>query len=142
MWGDAACNVMALDEKQEGKFDPEEYQFLTKFEIKPSPNGKYRLHFFNNSEKRPKKINSERLNTDESNSVNLREEETYLIVRKQKDANGEPKGYLLGTSSLTQSLARLSNSAASSSSSARSVSTTTSPSPRAARTKSTPISPS
>jgi hypothetical protein len=141
MWSDSACNVMALDEKQEGKFDPEEYQFLTKFEIKPSPNGKYRLHFFNNSEKRPKKINSERLNTDESNSVNLREEETYLIVRKLKDANGEPKGYLLGTSSITQNPARPSNSAASSSSSVRSVLTTTSLSLRARR-NSTPINPS
>lgn len=25
----------------------------------------------------------------------MREEETYLIVRKQKDLNGEPKGYRL-----------------------------------------------
>jgi hypothetical protein len=54
------------------------------------------LNFSNDTEARLKKINSERLNTDESNSVSLREEETYLIVRKQKDANGEPKGIRLG----------------------------------------------
>jgi len=64
---------VALDQNQEVKFDPEEYQFLTKFDIKNTQNQKFRLNFFNDCEKKPKKINSERLNTDESNSVNLRE---------------------------------------------------------------------
>jgi hypothetical protein len=86
---------VAVDQNQATTIDKDEYQFLTKFEIKPSQANRYRLNFINDTDKKLKKINSERLNTDESNSVSLREEETYLIVRKQKDSNGEPKGYKL-----------------------------------------------
>jgi hypothetical protein len=45
-----------------------------------------------------KKLNSERLNTNESNtSGQQQEEDTYLIVRKQKNSSGEPKGVRLCT---------------------------------------------
>ena len=82
---------------------------MTQFEIKPNNHHQFRLNFFNDPPQKPKKINSERLNTDESNSVSLREEETYLIVRKQKDQYGDPKGYKLGSLIERQSLGRQSS---------------------------------
>lgn len=67
-----ACNVVAIEGGQTANIDNEEYQLLTQFEIKPTNHHQFRLNFFNEPPQKPKKINSDRLNTDESNSVSLR----------------------------------------------------------------------
>lgn len=55
------------------------------------------MQFFNDPGKKTKEVSSERVKTEESKSNDQKEEETYVIVRKQKDLNGDPKGYRLGT---------------------------------------------
>lgn len=54
------------------------------------------LQFFSDQIGKSKELSSERVKTEESKSLDPKEEETYIIVRKQKDINGEPKGYKLG----------------------------------------------
>lgn len=54
------------------------------------------LQFFSDQIGKSKELSSERVKTEESKSLDPKEEETYIIVRKQKDLNGEPKGYKLG----------------------------------------------
>lgn len=56
--------MIAVDERTESNFDPEEYQFLTKMEVRPTSNSKIRINFCNDTEKRLRKINSDRINTD------------------------------------------------------------------------------
>lgn len=53
------------------------------------------MQFFNDPGKKTKEVSSERVKTEESKSNDQKEEETYVIVRKQKDLNGDPKGYRL-----------------------------------------------
>lgn len=81
------------------------------------------LQFFSDQGPKSKEVSSERVPTEESKSTDEKEEETYIIVRKQKDFNGDPKGYKLGRLHLIQSLDRPSNWAGSISLSARSSST-------------------
>ena len=54
------------------------------------------LQFFSDQIGKSKELSSERVKTEESKSLDPKEEETYIIVRKQKDVNGDPKGYKLG----------------------------------------------
>jgi len=53
------------------------------------------LQFFSEQLGKSKEVSSERVKTEESKSNDPKEEETYIIVRKQKDPVGEPKGYKL-----------------------------------------------
>lgn len=49
------------------------------------PNFKLKLNFLGNDKLKGKKINSQRLKTDESSSsIKSNEDDTYIIVRKQK----------------------------------------------------------
>jgi hypothetical protein len=86
---------VAFDDKNELPFELEDYQFLTKFRLDQKQGNRFLLQFFNDSAIKSKEVSSERVNTEESKSTDHKEEETYVIVRKQKDLNGEPKGYRL-----------------------------------------------
>ena len=56
---------MIFDDNEGHKLDSEEYQLLTKFQIKPQHlNNKIKLEFFSGKQPKLKKINSERLDTD------------------------------------------------------------------------------
>ena len=92
-----ASNVVVYDSSERLIIDPEEYQLLTTFQIKPQDSrNKLTLKFSEEKSMKPKKLNNERLKTDESNSSSFsKEEATYLVVRKIKDINNEQKGYKL-----------------------------------------------
>jgi len=102
----AASEVVCYDEKSEPLFDTEDYQFLTKFGIDQTANNKFMLQFFGDQGTKSKEVSSEKVKTEESKSTDQKEEETYIIVRKQKDFNGEPKGYKLGIFRLIQKQGR------------------------------------
>lgn len=72
-----ASTVLAIDDSNElSKSDLEDYQLLTHFEIKQNPStNKLRLEFNHSPPSKLKKINSERLNTDESISSYCPKEE-------------------------------------------------------------------
>jgi hypothetical protein len=91
--------------------DPETYQLLTHFELQVVSPTKASLLFLPGSPPSLRKLSSDRLNTEESVSslAVAKEEETYLIVRKQKDQLGDQKGYRIGKSRPTQNLDRASN---------------------------------
>ena len=89
--------VLAFDAKAAQNIDLEEYQLLTRFEIKHNPTtNKLKLEFDHGNSPKLQKVSSERLKTDESiSSYCGKEEETYIVVRKIKDINHEQKGYKL-----------------------------------------------
>lgn len=89
VFSDLASSVLALDAKEAHRIDQEEYQLLTRFEMKlNSSTNKLNLEFDHLGQPKRSKINSERLNTDESiSSYCGREEETYIVVSQIKDIN-------------------------------------------------------
>jgi hypothetical protein len=66
----SASIVQVIDESCSEQIDLDDYQFLTRFEIKVFQfNNKLRLTFENNHNNKQKKNYKERVNTDESNSA-------------------------------------------------------------------------
>lgn len=101
--------------------DPDLYDILTYFQIKPILTGNtYRLEFSDSKDFKKKNKKNERVNTDESNDSYEAKEQTYMVVSKIKDINDNQLGYKLGTSFKIQVSAKLLSSAESSILSAKS----------------------
>ena len=78
--------------------DPDAYDLLTYFQLKPSHTpGTYRLEFSDSKDFKRKNKKNDRVNTDESNESYEVKEQTYMVVSKLKDFQGNPTGYKLGT---------------------------------------------